>query len=84
MAHSDAEENVEFVWEIKNPQLLAVKGFGDGVPGRIRTCDAGIRRTVLGRLPGGSDALEALSITGFRLAECLHYSSRNTISVASW
>ena len=31
----------------KNPQSLAVKGFSDGVPGRIRTCDAGIRSPAL-------------------------------------
>ena len=42
-AHGDAAENGKFSREIKKPQLLAVKGLRDGVPGRIRTCDAGIR-----------------------------------------
>ncbi len=43
----NAVENMQFVGEIRNPQSLAVKGFVNGVPGRIRTSDAGIRRTTL-------------------------------------
>ena len=57
-----------FVGEIKNPQSLAVKGFGDGVPGRIRTCAAGIRRPVLRGLRCRSDAPKSLSINEFWVA----------------
>ena len=46
-SRGDAAENGVFSWEIKKPQSLAVKEFEDGVPGRIRTCDAGIRRPAL-------------------------------------
>ena len=57
-AHGDAKENVKFVGEIKKPQSLAVKEFEDGVPGRIRTCDAGIRSPALYPLSYG-DPLES-------------------------
>ena len=65
--HGDAGENVKFIWEIKNPQSLAVKGFYDGVPGRIRTCDAGIRRPALRGLRCLPDALQSLYINGFEV-----------------
>ena len=51
--------------KMKNPQSLAVEGLNDGVPGRIRTCDAGIRRTALRRLGCRSNALQSLSINEF-------------------
>ncbi len=52
-----------FCREIKTPQSLAVKGFGYGVPGRIRTCDAGIRSPALYPLSYG-DA-EMVGAEGF-------------------
>ena len=70
-AHGDAAENVNFVCETKNPQSLAVKGFNDGVPGRIRTCDAGIRRTELWRLGCRWGAPKSLSINEI-LVTCVY------------
>ena len=51
--------------KMKNPQSLAVEGLNDGVPGRIRTCDAGIRRPALRCLGCRSNALQSLSINEF-------------------
>ena len=61
-------ENGDYCAEIINPLSLAVKGFGDGVPGRIRTCDAGIRRTALRGLGCRSDAPKSSSINEFEVA----------------
>jgi hypothetical protein len=55
----------------KNPQSVAVKGVSDGVPGSIRTGDAGIRRTALGCLGCRSDAPKSLSIHAFGVA-CIY------------
>ncbi len=50
----------------KNPKSIAVKGFNDGVPDRILTCDAEIRRRTTLRGPGcRSDAPKSLTINEF-------------------
>jgi len=67
-SRGDAAENGVFFLEIKNPQSLAVKGFNDGVPGRIRTCDAGIRRTALRGLGCRSNAPNSLAINAFEFS----------------
>ena len=66
LAHAPYALTVRKIFsEIKEPQSLAVKEFENGVPGRIRTCDAGIRRPALRGLRCLPDALQSLCINGF-------------------
>ena len=68
----------------EKPKSLAGKGFRDGVPRRIRTCDAGIRRPVLRGLRCLPDALLSLYINRFEVSEHLRGRSQNTHSILSW
>ena len=58
-----AARGVFLVWlkEIKSAEIAYGVSNFDGVPGRIRTCDAGIRRPALGGLQSCSSVLESLS-----------------------